>query len=130
MDNDTLAAALGEIRKTFNRPVPGEQNEAVQRLLLAVDLVGGTHYRTTVFGPASDEDNPSACPHDLESDHDEHFEGDDGNWYCTSRPVGSQCRCGEEWPCGEYAAVLGALTGRGTTTVMAALTREEKPGGQ
>lgn len=87
--------------------------DTAQRLYGAAFVIMQLHREDKLYLSASDEDHPDACPHDPENDYDEHFEGDDGIWYCTSRPAGVECRCGAEWPCGEYVDVLAAITGRG-----------------
>ena len=84
----------------------------VPLLFGVAEIVTQLHREDRYYLPAADEDHPDACPHDLDSDHDEHFEGDDGGWYCTSRPGGNGCRCGADWPCGEYVDVLAVLTRR------------------
>lgn len=87
------------------------------RLFTLALTVHAMHYPLPLCGPASEEDNPGACPHDPELDWDEHFEADNGTWCCTSNALGTECRCGADWACEEYEAVLAALTG------------EEKAGG-
>jgi hypothetical protein len=104
--------------------------EDLPRLRGVAFVVKQLHREDKLYLSVSDEDHPDVCPHDPEQDWDAHFEGDDGIWYCTSRPAGSECRCGKEWPCEEYAAVLGALTARDRSAILAALTGEGADGGQ
>ncbi|HEY2090150.1 MAG TPA: hypothetical protein VGH54_29530 [Mycobacterium sp.] len=127
MAENSLTDAIGEIRKTFNRPFSADRDTSLQRLLLAAEVVSHVHGEDILYGLASDEDHPGACPHDPQRDWDQHFEADSGEWCCTDLPSGSECHCGADWPCEEYAAVLGALTGQGTTTVLAVL--KEKTSG-
>lgn len=111
MTEGPLDAAVEQVRKALLAGSP-KADEFVPRLFDATFVVMQLHREDKLYLPASDEDHPDICPHDPQSDHDEHFEGDDGEWYCTSRPAGNGCRCGAEWPCGEYVDVLAALTGR------------------
>ena len=126
MADNTLDAAVETARQALLLGGP-DAGQTAQRLLGAAFIVMQLHREDKLYLSASDEDHPSACPHNPESDWDEHFEGDDGVWYCTSRPAGSECRCGAEWPCGEYVDVLAALTGRwdDREQILTALTGKE-----
>ena len=116
--NETLAcpdAKLDPFGAELDR-IKGEAFTPVADRLFTLALTVHTmHYPLPLCGPVGDEDNPGACPHDPEMDWDEHFEGDDGNWYCTSMRTGVECRCGAPWKCEEYEALLAALTGKGGT---------------
>jgi hypothetical protein len=104
-DLDPLGGELDRIKGEAFTP-------AADRLFAVAVTVHAMHYPLPICGPASEDDNPGACPHDPESDWDEHFEADDGTWCCTSNALGTECRCGEPWKCEEYEAILTALTGK------------------
>jgi hypothetical protein len=81
----------------------------------AVEAALRHHQRVPLYGNASTEDEPGACPHDPDSPL--HFEGD-GEWLCEGKPEGAACSCAESadgeqlpYPCDEVAAILAALTG-------------------
>jgi hypothetical protein len=103
---DPLGAELDRIKGEAFTPV-------AERLFMLALAVHAMHYPLPLCGPASEVDNPGVCPHDPESDWDEHFEADDGTWCCTSNALGTECRCGAPWKCEEYEAILAALTGKG-----------------
>ncbi len=111
MPKGPLDDAVEQVRLAIMRGSP-HADKFVPLLFGVAEIVCQLHREDKLYLPAADEGNPGRCPHDPESDWDEHFEGDDGVWYCTSRPAGSECRCGAEWPCGEYTDVLAALTGQ------------------
>lgn len=81
-DLDPLGAELDRIKGEAFTP-------AAERLFMLALTVHAMHYPLPLFGLAADEENPQACPHDLESDWDGHFEADEGSWCCTSRQVPS-----------------------------------------
>jgi hypothetical protein len=90
------------------------------KALTALDQVPKIHQRVPLYGNAATEEEPGACPHHPDSDL--HFEDGDGSgeWLCEGKPEGAVCSTcidgegGEraEWPCGEYEAILAALTGK------------------
>ena len=94
---------------------------AVPRLLGAVEAALKFHERHPLYGNASTDDEPGACPHD--PDAPEHFEDADepGKWLCLAKFEADACSgCtgtpdGEyaDWPCPEYEAILAALKGEG-----------------
>lgn len=129
MAEGPLDAAVDEARKALLAGSP-RADQFVPLLLDAAEIVRQLHREDRLYLTASDEDHPDACPHDVDSDHDEYFEGDDGEWYCTSRPAGRECRCGAEWPCGEYVDVLAVLTGQwGDREALARKLTTEADGG-
>jgi hypothetical protein len=107
---DPLGAELDRIKGAAFAPI-------AERLFMVAVTVHAMHYPLPLYGPAANEGNVRACPHDPDSDWDEHFEADNGTWCCTSRPMGVECRCGEPWKCEEYEAILTALTGKGDGNV-------------
>lgn len=137
---DDLTAALEHARKAHANAVrleaAGKMEGAlvsyavasgfVPRLLAAVDAALEHHERVPLYGNASTEVEPGACPHDPDSGL--HFEADDGSgeWLCEGKPEGAVCSTcvdgegGERlpWPCDEYAAILAALTGRTVADVL------------
>lgn len=138
---DDMAAVLAEIRARNEHRITAMRYTAwtvehhvaegdVRRLLAALEAALSHHQQTPLYGRASAEDKPDACPHD--PDDALHFEADSGGWLCEGRPDGAVClSCTEDgepvdWPCPEYAAVLAALAGRGGDVNEAELpTRQE-----
>lgn len=104
----------------------------IPRLLAAVEKACSFHQRFPLYGNASTDDEPGACPHD--PDHGLHFEPaeEPGEWLCQGRHEGAVCSTctdgpgGERlpWPCDEYAAILAALTGRTVADVLVILREE------
>jgi hypothetical protein len=130
MADDILAAELAAIRERnegrikamlyTERTVKHHVAEGdVRRLLAALHKALSFHRRVPLYGNAATEEELGACPHDPDSGL--HFESGDGDWLCEGKPEGSVCSTcvdgegGErvEWPCGEYLAILAALTGEG-----------------
>jgi hypothetical protein len=95
----------------------------VPSLLAAIEAVTVLHQPKTLYGLAFgglNFDKP-LCAHDPDSDHDAHFEGDDGLWYCSGMITGRACiTCAEledadlwaKWPCPTCLAITTALTGK------------------
>jgi hypothetical protein len=129
--DNPLSAALEEIRKRnedrirFYRlteyTVEHDVAEGdVRRLLKALEAALKHHQPVQLHELAFDPRGNPRCTHDPDTDPDEHYEGDDGEWYCKSLPAGTACSgCpgspdGEyaDWPCPEYEAILAALTGK------------------
>jgi len=75
---DPLGAELDRIKGEAFTPV-------AERLFMLALAVHAMHYPLPLCGPAAEEDNLGACPHNPELDWDEHFEADDGSWCCTRR---------------------------------------------
>jgi len=134
---DDLSAALAEIRAQLEaaaRAFPAGGIDPAQasfaagtlhgnalKALAGVEAAMSFHRRVPLYGNASTGDEPDACPHHPDSGL--HFEDCDGSgeWLCEGKPEGAVCESctdgegGEraEWPCGEYTAILAALTGKG-----------------
>jgi hypothetical protein len=122
---DDLPAALEEIRgryvkATMDAPLTFRVSAGdVPRLLAALEAALEHHQPVQLHGMVTNYRGVPVCGHDQEYDGDQHYEGDDGLWYCKSAPtvvICSTCRGdggdGVIFPCGEYEAILAALTGR------------------
>ena len=139
MTDDKITAALAPVRERMAACDDGFFTDQVAcirsagdvpRLLAAVEAALSYHQRVPLYGNASTDGEPGNCPHD--PDDGLHFEYVDepGEWLCQGSPEGAVCAsctvdaAGERapWPCDEYAALLGALTGRSAADVLAALT--------
>jgi hypothetical protein len=93
---------------------------AVPRLLAAVDAVLEHHRPVQLYDRVEDYRGKITCGHDRDYDGDLHYEGDDGLWYCRTRPTVTVCACCSdeadadlraEWPCPTYAGIARELTG-------------------
>jgi hypothetical protein len=94
----------------------------VSALLAAIEAVLELHQPKPLYGLAFgglNFDKP-LCAHDPDTDHDAHFEGDDGLWYCRGQIAGQACiSCAEEdaadlwaeWPCPTHLVITRELTG-------------------
>jgi hypothetical protein len=117
--DDPLSAALAEIGEALDSGDAGRWYEAGRRMSRALGAALKFHQRVPLYGNASTEGEPGACPHDPDSGL--HFEdgAGSGEWLCEGRPEGAVCSAcvdgegGErlDWPCPEYTAILTALTG-------------------
>jgi hypothetical protein len=120
---DDLSAALAEIRERHRNidcaAAAYLSAGDVPRLLALAGAALKHHRPEPLYGNASTEGEPGACPHDPDSPL--HFEADDGSgeWLCEGRPEGVVCSCTESadgeqvpWPCDEVADILAALTGK------------------
>jgi hypothetical protein len=77
------------------------------------------HLPVQLHGMAEDFKGNVTCGHGPDYDGDEHYEGDDGLWYCKGKPTVVICSTclgdggdGAIFPCDEYKAILAALTGK------------------
>jgi len=127
---DDLSAALAEIRERnewrigelglTEAGMAGFPEGHVRLLLAAIEAALKHHQPVPLFGKASAEEDPDACPHDPGEDWDCHFEDpDSGEWLCEETTAGAVCSCTESpdgervpWPCDEVADILAALTGK------------------
>jgi hypothetical protein len=92
----------------------------VPRLLAAVGAALEHHQPVQLHGMVTNYSGVPVCGHGQDYDGDQHFEADDGLWYCKSVSTVVICSgClgdggdGVIFPCGEYEAILAALTGKG-----------------
>jgi hypothetical protein len=139
MADDPLAAALeevrGQVKAAFTElylllpgtvATPGQVFAAgilagtADKLAGVVEAALGFHQERPTFSLASTTEHPGTCPHGPDDDggHPSHFPPDSGDvdaLLCEDAPQSSWCECGEEWPCGEHAAIRAALTGEGTS---------------
>jgi hypothetical protein len=114
-----LAFPAGGLDPARGALAAGTLHGIALKALAAVGEARSFHRPERLYGNAATEEEPGACPHDPDSAL--HFEADDGSgeWLCEGKvedTVCSSCIDGEggervKWPCGEYAAVLAALTG-------------------
>jgi hypothetical protein len=112
---DYFAALVAEaVLKTYHPFYRAD----VFRLLKAVEAALDGHEPVPAYGPALNPDGTSACGHDF--DDARHFEVSVGEWACQGDPGPPVCaRCSDallveeeaEWPCRDYRAITGALTG-------------------
>jgi hypothetical protein len=95
----------------------GALHDCALKALAGVEAALKHHQRVPLYGSASTEEEPGACPHDPDSFL--HFEADDGSgeWLCEGKTEGAACSCTESadgeqlpYPCDEVTAILAALT--------------------
>jgi len=95
--------------------------EDVSRLLSAVEAVLRHHAPRQLYDRVDDYRGNCQCPHGPDCDGDGHYEADDGEWYCRSKPTVKVCgTCADPvnadvwtaWPCPTYRDLLAALTGK------------------
>lgn len=94
----------------------GAFTDCAWRAFAAAEAALRHHQPVPLYGNASTEDEPGACPHDPDAGC--HFESDDGEWLCELKREGTACSCTESadgeripWPCDEVTDILAALTG-------------------
>jgi hypothetical protein len=134
--DDPLPAALAEAREAAARvlaefsslPLDEERASSAAgalwckagRLLKAVESVLEHHKPVQLYGRVEDYRGNIVCGHDGDYDGDLHYEGNDGTWYCKSRPTVTVCAscCDPDdpdlraaWPCPTYAGIARELTG-------------------
>jgi hypothetical protein len=98
-----------------------ESARDVPRLLAIPEALLKLHRPVPNYGLAfSPSIGTPLCGHDPDTDHDSHFEGDDGEWYCRDKITGQRCSsCADEdnadlwaeWPCATYTVIAAALSG-------------------
>lgn len=129
--DDPVRAAVEEFRRdvkdSHGRGAPRRLADKIApALLAAVDAALSHHRRVPLYGNASTEDEPDACPHDPDSDL--HFDDGNGEWLCEGKPEGAVCSCTESpdgeqlpYPCDEVTDILAALTGETPADALARL---------
>jgi hypothetical protein len=92
----------------------------VRRLLKALEAALKSHRPVQLYGLVMCLNGSPGCAHGPDYDGDAHFEDDDGSWRCRDKPTAVICTAclnedgeGVIFPCGEYEAILAALTGKG-----------------
>lgn len=129
MANDPPSAALSDLRERnedrirFSRyteyTIEHDVAEGdVRRLLKALEAALKSHRPVQLYGLVMCLNGSPGCAHGPGYDGGAHFEDDGGSWRCRDKPTAVICTAclnedgeGVIFPCGEYGAILAALTG-------------------
>ena len=121
-DEDEWPLAL-DLKRRPDAEFMAVARTAMPALLAVAEAVLRLHQPKPLYGLAFgglNNDQP-LCSHDPDTDHDAHFEGDDGHWYCRDKITAQVCRsCADEddadlwaeWPCPTVQAITRELTGK------------------